>query len=180
MPVPDFAVGEVLTSAAMDSIGLWLIKSQTIGAGVTSVAVTDAFSSNYDQYKITITGGVASSTVGLQLQLGATTTGYYGARVFYPWTGGSTVTAGTVNGANFAVVGVGLTDLNSMNLDIQNPFLSKRTTVMAQFASAVTTGEFQLSMGYLNNNTSYTDFTILTAGGVTLTGGTIRVYGYRN
>jgi len=34
-------------------------------------------------------------------------------------------------------------------------------------------------MGYVNNTTQYTAFTISPSSG-TLTGGTIRVYGYRN
>ncbi len=37
--------------------GLRLIKKQTIGSGVASVSVTDAYSATYEAYKIIITGG---------------------------------------------------------------------------------------------------------------------------
>ena len=79
MPVPDFSPGEVLTAAAMDSIGLWLVKTQAVGAGVSTIVVSDAFSANYDNYLITYTGGSASTTMNLSLRLGTvTTTEYYG------------------------------------------------------------------------------------------------------
>ena len=55
--------------------GLVLVKAQTIGSAVSSVEVTGAFSSTYDNYLITLEGGVASTNVGLRLTLGATATG---------------------------------------------------------------------------------------------------------
>jgi hypothetical protein len=40
---------------------LTLIKTQTIGTAVSSVTVTGAFSTTYDNYKIIVSGGVASA-----------------------------------------------------------------------------------------------------------------------
>jgi hypothetical protein len=37
---PDFSSGAVLTAAQMNSVGLWLVKTQTVGTTVSSVAVT--------------------------------------------------------------------------------------------------------------------------------------------
>jgi hypothetical protein len=37
---PDFSSGAVLTAAQMNSVGLWLVKTQTVGTAVSSVAVT--------------------------------------------------------------------------------------------------------------------------------------------
>jgi len=56
MSFPSFASGEVLTAADMNAVGLWLVKTQTVGTGVPSVVVTDAFSANYDNYLVTISG----------------------------------------------------------------------------------------------------------------------------
>jgi hypothetical protein len=77
MPVPDFSPGEVLTAAAMDSIGLWLVKTVTIGSAVTSVPVADAFSSTYDNYLITVNGGASSTPNEIRLRLGSSTTNYF-------------------------------------------------------------------------------------------------------
>jgi hypothetical protein len=74
---PTFSSGTVLTAAQMNAVGLWLVKTQTIGNAVSSVAVTNAFSTDYDNYKIIISGGASSAQAFLTLQLGASATGYY-------------------------------------------------------------------------------------------------------
>jgi hypothetical protein len=73
---PDFTTGAVLTAAQMNAVGLWLVKTQTVGSAVPDVTVTDAFSADYDNYKILYTGGTASGAVGpLNMKLGSSTTG---------------------------------------------------------------------------------------------------------
>jgi hypothetical protein len=62
---------------------------------------------------------------------------------------------------------------------LQNPFLAKTTTINADLSAADATTYVANYVGWLNNTTSYTAFT-LTASGGTMTGGTIRVYGYQN
>ena len=57
---PVFSAGAVLTAAQMNAVGLWEIKTQTIGTGVASFEVTGAFSSDYDNYKIVINSMDAS------------------------------------------------------------------------------------------------------------------------
>jgi hypothetical protein len=178
MPVPDFSPGEVLTAAAMDSIGLWLVKTQTIGTAVASVTVTGAFSADYENYRIIISGGVASATTVLQTQLGAAATGYY-------YGGDARTYAGVtlnVQGANVTNWYAGEGSVNTLEMDIvvKNPFTAKNSTFTGQFANARTDGYWLAMGGYLANTTSYTAFTITPSGGATLTGGTIRVYGFRN
>ena len=70
MTYPSFSAGEVFRAQDANAVGLWLVKSQTIGTGVSSVTVTDAFSADYDSYKIVISGGVGSATAVLRTQLG--------------------------------------------------------------------------------------------------------------
>jgi hypothetical protein len=179
MPVPDFSPGEVLTAAAMDSIGLWLVKSQTIGSGVSSVTVTDAFSADYENYKIIVTGGAGSIVATLNMTLGATVTGYYfgGTSLSY-----ATATSTAINGSNVAsFIRTGVTTANGHNGEIElfSPNLPTRTGCNARYVQLDTAGNTVISGGFLNNNTQYTDFTLTMSSG-TMTGGIIRVYGYRN
>jgi hypothetical protein len=177
MPVPDFAVGEVLTSAAMDSIGLWLVKTQTVGTAVSSVTVSNAFSADFNNYVVTYSGGEGSTTANINLRFGSTNTGYY-AQLIYAQYGATSALALVPdnNAGQFSRVGTANTTFAHINIAITTPFLTNRTFVSSQWTGAIQSGNYQ---GFLDNATSYTAFDIFPSGG-TLTGGTIRVYGYRN
>jgi hypothetical protein len=178
MPVPDFSPGEVLTAAAMDSIGLWLVKTQAVGTGVSSVTVTDAFSADYDNYKIVYNGGVSSASSELRMVLGSTSTGYYQNVIYTAWIN-TVQAASTANGARWSVTGGLDADGAYANFDLFNPFLAKRTIIGGSFVSPDSDRVGGFMSGYVANTTSYTDFTFDASTG-TMTGGTIRVYGYRN
>ncbi len=171
-------LGDAIDSTVfgLPSAGLTLVKTQVIGSAVSSVNVTSAFSTTYDAYKIVISGGVASTDVNLGLKLGASAASYS-----YITTGvnsaGSAATSRVTSGASFAAVGNGTTDTLSLNLDIVNPFLAKYSLISSLYAADNTTG--YLVLGSHKVATSYTDFTLTPSSG-TLTGGTIRVYGYKN
>lgn len=160
--------------------GLVLVKTQTIGSGVSSVTVTDAFSSTFDNYRIIYTEGTTSTQCELQLRLGATTTGYYSSLVYTtwasPWTPQGT---GSANGSTFTVAGAGDPDGNRLTIDVCDPYLSKRTSIAGSFVGMDTDRGTGHMTGFLANTTPYTAFTIITSTG-TMTGGTIRVYGYNN
>lgn len=158
---------------------LVLISSTTIGSAVSSVTVSNAFSSTYDNYRITVNGGVASGNIGLNLQLGATTTGYY-QMVYRTSSYASTTQANAAvnNGSNFDGMAFGATGQLSGSCELLSPFLSSRT-FFSNF-TARTSGESSgPSSGFLDNATSYTAFTLICSSG-NITGGTIRVYGYLN
>ena len=157
--------------------GLVLVKTQTIGSAVSSVAVTSAFSSTYDNYKIVINGGVGSTDIDLGLQLGATTTGYYHSMVYGSYAAGSPTNAAGANGSNFQYSGNADTGMIQANIEVLAPNLAKKTSMSANFARMLTGGIAGSHNGFLNNTTQYTDFTIVASTG-TLTGGTIYVYGY--
>jgi len=175
MPVPDFSPGEVLTAAAMDSIGLWLVKTQTIGAGVSSVTVTGAFSADYDNYLITVSGGTGSASGSLKLQLGSAVTNYH-YTFSYSNYASTPLAVGTAIDTSFVYAGSVTTSSLGMYCTVQNPFLTEETFVQGSTANATFAGTLS---GVKRDTTSYTAFTISPSGG-TLTGGTIRVYGYRN
>ena len=157
--------------------GLDYIKSQTVGSSVSTVTVTGAFSTTWNDYRIIYSGGTGTASTDMQLKLGASVTGYYGSLQFQSVTAGTVSAAGSNNGATFPWVG-GATAGQAIHasFDLFSPFLSMYTKVR--------NGTYQSgdNYGMVNGEhrvaTSYTDFTLTVASG-TMTGGTITVYGYR-
>ena len=159
--------------------GLVLVKSQVIGTTVGSVTVTDAFSATYDSYRIIISDGVSSGATALLLMtLGATTSGYYWAQNGRTYADADNSGASGGSSSSWRA-GAGSTKTLTMNLDIVAPFLSTETNFSGQYQFVTTTGSILNVAGFLDNTTSYTAFTVTASSG-TLTGGTIRVYGYAN
>jgi len=157
--------------------GSQLIKTQTIGTAVSSVTVTDAFSADFDNYKIVISGGVGSASDGeLEMTLGSSTTGYYYQLIYGNYTSNAPLTVGAANTTKWVYVGALSTDSLSANIDVISPFLSKYTYFHSGIGRLGVAG---FTSGHHRAATSYTSFTLAASSG-TLTGGTIRVYGYRN
>jgi hypothetical protein len=178
---------QVLTADSSTATGLkWstpsgaltLIKTQTIGSAVSSVTVTDAFSATYDNYLVIVSGGSGSTSSGAVLTLGATTTGYYLAGSLVNYTTGAVTGFGSSNVSSFFSTYYN-SNAHSAHLNIQNPNLAKVTTFNTNAISATAGSNIAYYSGFLDNTTSYTEFT-LTASSGTMTGGTIRVYGYQN
>jgi hypothetical protein len=180
MTFPSFTSGEVLRAADMNAVGLWLVKTVTIGAGVTSVPVTGAFSADYDNYLVTLTGTQGSTTADLSLQLGATNTGYFG-NIIYSIPSSTTVFClGVNNGVSIPyIAGLDPVGQTAATININAPFATRNTAVTCPYTGGGTNRAFGNFSGFVNNALSYTAFTLL-AGAGTMTGGTIRVYGYRN
>ena len=180
MTFPVFASGDVLNASDMNAVGLWLVKTQTIGTAVSSVAVSSCFSSDYDNYRIVIIGGVASTDGALNMTLGAANSGYYWAGFYTRFDAGGT---GQLAGNNTTLwrIGTGSTNNISATFDVTSPNLAKVTAYTGQWTDTTTTaGNASVFYGgFQNSTTQFTGFTIAPASG-TLTGGTIRVYGYRN
>ena len=165
--------------AAASSGALTLISTTTIGSAVSSVTVSSAFSSTYENYLVTINGGVASETNTLDMELGSTTTGYYYFGIYGNATSGSVTGEGGNNATKMRFIGSGDTNVLSGQCVIQNPNLAKRTMF---FYSSARTGTASINLiwaGSENSNTQHTAFTLYASSG-TITGGTIRVYGYAN
>ena len=155
--------------------GLTLIKTQAIGTGVSSVTVNDAFNTNFDSYKVVITGGTGSAAGYLSLRLGAVSTQYYQARSGFTYSGTTPQNGSESNVTQFLAVGRFDGDMISVNMDIINPFLAKRTTVCGTDISASIGG---WHTGIQLSTTSFTSFTLNASTG-SITGGTVFVYGYR-
>jgi hypothetical protein len=179
MPVPDFSPGEVLTAAAMDSIGLWLVKSQTVGAGVSQIDVTGAFSADYENYKITYTGGNASTNMNIRFRMGATTTNYYSSLIYNTFASSAPLGVAQNNTQpQWEWGGASNTTSNMVDITLLTPFATERTRMISNWSPDDASG---YSSNVLLDTTSYTGFSLLPGvGGATFTGGTVRVYGYRN
>lgn len=159
--------------------GLTLIKTQTIGSAVSSVTVTDAFSATYDNYLITVTGGSGSVAGGsCNLTLGSTTSGYYFAG-FYQFYTAATLTGVNLNNGSYFQASYFSPNTHSGYMVLENPYAAKTTVYRSNYIAADSTTYRAESAGFLNNTTSYTAFTLSSTAG-TMTGGTIRVYGYQN
>jgi len=182
MPLTTYTAGQVLTAASLNANfsfaagnGMSLISATTIGTTVSSVTVSSAFSSTYDNYQIVVSGGAPSGAgTNLELTLGATATGYY-SQLNYATYNNTPAAAGVANTTKFTYAGSGYSGGLAMSCFVGSPNLAKATVVGAPLMSDGFGGNFN---GILQNATQYTAFTITSSNG-TLTGGTIYVYGYQ-
>jgi hypothetical protein len=155
--------------------GLRLVKKQTIGTGVSSVTVTGAFDATYPNYKILIAGGsYASSGNFMSLQVGGVTSGYKSGFIYTTWAAGVTSQQSASTNRFFAA-GVCTTSGITADFELLSPFLSTHTVYSSRFAESGFGGG--VSSGVLPTTNSYTSFTIF-PDSLTITGGTIYVYGY--
>ena len=174
-------IGDTYGQAASDAKfvsavnnGMFLVKKQTIGSGVTSVTVTNAFSSTYNAYKVIIAGATTQGGDYGYIKFGASGASYYAAYSGVLYSG--TQSNATANNAALGTY-AWYCDSNqvSCNIDIINPFLAKYTTWTANFAAPAVA----LAGGGVHKvATSYTDLVMGLNGGDPFTGGTIYVYGY--
>jgi hypothetical protein len=172
---------ELITTCTVTSVGGTSATASggvvTIGTSNTSVTVSGAFSSTYDNYKIIVSGGTSSAQVALKFELGGSAGSYYGTYIYATYATATPLSA-TIN-AQASMIYAGGADLNvlNMNLELQNPFLAKITNIQA------------LMVGWGNNRgtavcdhevaSSFTSFRIFPDSG-NISSGQIRVYGYRN
>ena len=162
------------TEFANTAGGLVYIASSTVGTGVTTHAVSNCFSTTYDNYKITYAAGVGSNPVAISMQLGASVTGYYQSLQYVTYSTGLLSAGGVNNGSTWGYIGEASPSMTAINVDVHSPFLAKFSTMFGGYSGTVG-GTIS---GYHGVATSYTGFTLATAGN-TMTGGTVTVYGYR-
>jgi len=159
--------------------GLVLLKTQAVGStAVTSVQITDAFSSAYDNYRITFSSCTPTATDSWRIKFGSSTSGCYGSLYYDAWDGSAN---GILRAGNAASTYVCLNEANTNNasttFDVIAPNLAQKTQFFGNYSGR---GIFGWFGGLENTTTQFTSFTLLVDGAGTMTGGTIRVYGYRN
>lgn len=152
----------------------------TIGTINTNVSVSSAFSATYDNYKIVATG-FAATTIGAAAFIklnNSTGSTYFGNMIYNVPTssaiGGVSAANGTSNG--FFAFTVSSTGTMSLEAMIDSPFLAVTSNCVGNYSGRNYNGQFST---HDSNAASSTGFTFAPSAG-TMTGGTIRVYGYRN
>ena len=164
-------------NAYLNNGGLVYIKQQTVGNGVSTATVNDAFSSAYDNYRIIYSGGSGSVTTGLGVRVGGISTNY-SHMLFWASFGAPTpnIDAANNTGAQASYMGAMSPNGNFLSIDVITPFLAKHTGFISH--GGYIASDFGQCVARHNLATSYTSFTIVALSG-TLTGGNICIYGYR-
>jgi hypothetical protein len=171
----DVTVTGTITSVGNPQ-GLVFIKSQTIGSGVASVTVNDAFSSTFENYRI-VMSGVKSTANGNNVSFLLN-----GSSSWYFYSGIKTDIDAPVAQYGFnqtsylcGLTGTGSAGMN-LRIDVYNPNLATQTCFESVGVGMV--NSYMMS-GFHYLADAYTGFDIVLSTG-TMTGGTIRVYGYNN
>lgn len=183
MTYPVFANGDALPASDMNAIGLWLVKTQTIGTGVSSVSLSSVYTDNFENYKIVVSGialSVAANTVNYRNRLISTD-----ATTNYNWgmaridLAASTVAASSGALTDRIAIGVGTGDKFGASFDVLMPKIATHTIIPFISGINISTGYAYSGAAMHQTSTAYDGFTIFPNSG-TMTGGIIRVYGYRN
>ena len=177
---PTFTAGTALAASSLNAVGLWLTKSVTITGTPSVVDVTSCFSSDYDNYLVSLNGISASGGMSLPFQLLSGSTviaANYNSTEFYTSVGSTTQTGQISNGANnYVFIGSGTAASGvSSTFNVQSPFLAQHTKMNY---TSIDNSFYRYGFGIHQSATSYNGFRLSTSSG-TLSGGSITVYGYR-
>jgi hypothetical protein len=175
LTLPDESGTVALTS----NVGLVLVKSQEVTGTASSVVVTNAFSSAYDNYEIIYTGtALAGTDAQFICRLGSATTNYR-TTLLYNINSSTPSASSTSTQQGFPWIGGGSGNDAYAHFKLFTPFLARHTRMETSAYIAWPDAGFGHASGVHSAFTSFTDFTLSSTAG-TFTGGTIRVYGYRN
>ena len=194
--------GQVLTAASGESTGLkWasqgltqiIPSSVTVGSGsgsvdangaitfsgASTVDISSAFSSTYDNYRIIYVGTAGAGDVAIRLGTGGS---YNATSGNYRYNGQYAVyTSATITGFNSSTTGTNWIIGNAAGygtiVDIYSPFAARNSAYT--FQQARDDGGYMTGGGTMTVTTSYDQVRFLRtdAGNIT---GTVRIYGYKN
>ena len=182
------ALGDAIdaTVFGLGGSGLTLISSTTIGSGVSTVSVNDCFSATYSNYRVVMDVGAFSDN-SQNLQMRMRVSGSDNSSSNYKYTALNSQTGSPFNDG---LSSTGTTqwvfhrytrsDGVFFVVDFFKPFATDYTSAKSSGISlnynAADGSEAYLSMTV---TTSYTGFTLFPTAG-NMTGGTIKVYGYKD
>lgn len=145
-----------------------------------TVSLNNVFSATYDNYRVIVSNLVGNSGTSLSLTLRFrvsntdTTSNYYWQRIRGSGTSTTSSSANIVGEINLGVYNSG--NRAHMVFDVTSPFLTVNTMVTNHGVDFDNNTQTQISVGGLNDGTSYTGLTII--GSSTNMSGQISVYGY--
>jgi hypothetical protein len=177
-------------SAWQTPYGLTLVATGTIGSGVTTFNMDNVFTSAFRNYQIVINGAQTATIDGYLMQLRGAGTTLGGTGYFYSGietqASGSTITQRLLNGgANWRIgISSGTNAANSynFNVDVFQPAIATATNIFARATtrdSGALGNVYQTMAGSNSSAVAYDGFTLSMSGAVTMTGGTVQVYGIR-
>lgn len=176
LAVSQFGGGELYFTSASSAIfypsagatvssGLTLIAKTNFTTGAASLAMTNVFSSTYDNYLVLVTRLVASGDAQeARVRVGTSGTAYAGADYDYEINAannGAAYNAQSLNDSKFLMIGsyVGNVEPSSLTITINNPNLAVETTLTANnLGNRNTVLAAEQFAGALNTTTQYTDF----------------------
>jgi hypothetical protein len=172
----DSDIVQYYDGAAWATVGpiasaLTFISETEIGSAVSSVTVSGCFSSTYDDYLILIRGYTNSvgdtGFNGWRLGAGGQTT--HNSYGFY-----ANATGDGLTSAAYCKLGVRKTSENAAIITLLSPNLATNTWGTSIGPALQFPGYYNV---YISGTTQYTDFTLIPSAN-TISGGSIRVYGY--
>jgi hypothetical protein len=180
MPVPDFSPGEVLTAAAMDSIGLWKIAETSFTTTATPF-IDGCFSADFEHYLaiFRMTSSAQGQYTNIQLRNGTTpkATNYNRAGFLFT-TGGVTSSDSSATGQDgFRLTGQSTAGIYA-TAEFFRPFTTSETGYKS--SSSYQQGVALTYAGAQTESYSATGFQVISSGNSVTYTGTIRIYGYRN
>jgi hypothetical protein len=179
MPVPDFSPGEVLTAAAMDSIGLWKVAAGSLSLTTTPTNVTGVFdNSKYKRYRVLLACTARSTTNRFDMKFinGTTPTSsaYYSSGLASDTASNTTVYFQRSNNDTQiyldTVAGVG-----SYVFDVFNANAAAATLFQGSVVSVAANYSWG---GIQNSSTTFTGFQLFTSTGTATV--EYQVFGYRD
>jgi hypothetical protein len=185
MPVPDFSPGEVLTAAAMDSIGLWKVASGALSSTATNFV--DCFPTDYTNFRIVIDQIVFDAAPAeLYYQfLNGTTAVNSNYRYAYLGLNASNASQNanqnTVQTVAWTGIGIGSFPnlvLSTLTLDVIAPNVASRTFAHTSAIYFATTNAFRVGLSMNNATTAFDGIRFLTDSATNVTGN-VTIYGYR-
>lgn len=184
MGYPTFSLGDKWEPTDANAVGLWKITS--VNLSLTSVVVSNCFSSNYDNYRLVIDGIGSNPDGALLIQMtsggSAPSQGWQWAyRGLYANGSSADVSLGSSTYAETgAYTGVANSPIGSVSMDIFNPNRPQRTFVLSNAISYAGVNFFIRNGGGACDTTAvYDGFRLYFNSGATFTHGKVTVYGYR-
>ena len=174
------------TYAPLAAGGLVLLNTTTIGSTVSSIIISNCFNTSYDSYKIIVdfanTTTSSSGNLNVRLRTGSTSaSANYAMKGWYATPSGLLHESGSSTEFTSLWYGVSNPGYSFSTMEFISPFLAKPTKFVNHMVGFyANTSQYSYGVtGYHTPSTSYESLEFVVTSG-TITGGTIRVYGYRN
>ena len=192
MTFPSFSVGEVLTAADMNAVGLWKITTVTFNNEASKV-VDNVFSADYTNYKVVVQlYGSSNSQIVFFRMINSTgterNTNYWGTAWGTDYASGPTTLYSTGSRTTDMPIGYAGNGVSAAKLPVTgdylvgNPWSSDTLTTLSGNWTGIDAGVKYLGgvcSGVYNSAERHRGFWVRST---TATGlyGTVSVYGYRN